>query len=123
MGTLDPCEQDLVLVLLKNCERKPHIDKKMGAYRSAPWTPKKSGRGREVLASHHSSMIAEFRHHSSPTQLFPLNPCAYRCKDKMNILQHNKSVFVLILRFLPTVVRWGYWGTENEEMTGCSLLS
>lgn len=29
-----------VLVLLRNCRRKPHIDLKMGAYRSAPWRPK-----------------------------------------------------------------------------------
>lgn len=112
-------EQYLVLVLLRDFERKPHTDVKMGAYRSAPWRAKKSGI-REVLPNH--PQLCQSRAQTSLLTCFS-SICAYRCKDKMNILQRKKSVLLLILCCLSTCVRWLCCDAENEKMTGCSSLS
>lgn len=115
-GNTRSCEQYLVLVVLRGLWEKAPYWHENGAYRSAPWRPKESGRSREVLPNHAQLSSAGLRHHSSPASK---SVCLQIWE--MNILQHEKSILVLILCCLSIFVRWGCWDAENEKVTGYSL--
>lgn len=83
-GTLNPCDQYLVLVLLRTARESPILTN-MGAYKSAPWRPKENDTRREVLPNH--PQLSDGRARTSLLTYSPASPqsVCLRCKNK-NIL-------------------------------------